>query len=470
MSVRCQIRRAAFDRGRLPVRSSRRRPTIRYRGAAVAVSALLAGGALAACSSGGGGGPFTLNFYSFPDNSGAIQTAVDNCSKASGGQYTISYNKLPTSADGQRQQLVRRLAAHDSALDILGLDVTWEAEFAEAGWIRDWTGANRTAASNGTLQTSLNTATWKGKLVAVPYNTNTQLLWYRADLVPKPPKTWAEMISMATNLAHEGKPHYIEIQGAQYEGLTVWFNTLVASAGGSILNKTSTAPSLGQPAIQAVQTMRDLANSPAKDPSISVQQEDQNRLAMEAGTAAFELNYPFVYPSMLADKPNVKTYNGKSLADNFKWTAYPTVKSSEHSHVTIGGIDLAVSQYSPHPEAAFKAALCLRNKQNQLTAAVVGGLPPTIESIYKEPNAQVTVTGDNGKPTKVAFKDAYPMYQAIYDALKTASVRPKTPAYQSVSIVISHTLSPPGGQDPTSAIDTMKSQIQDALDSKGLIP
>src|SRR6478752_2354844 len=97
--------------------------------------------------------------------------------------------------------------------------------------------------------------------------------------------------------AQEGKPHYIEIQGAQYEGLTVWFNTLVASAGGSILNKTSTAPSLGQPAIQAVQTMRDLAESPAKDPSISVQQEDQNRLAMEAGNAAFELNYPFVYPS-----------------------------------------------------------------------------------------------------------------------------------------------------------------------------
>ena len=411
---------------------------------------------MAGCSSSGGGGPFTLNFYNFPDNSGAIQQAVDNCTKAAHGQYKIVYNKLPTSADGQRQQMVRRLAAHDSALDILGLDVTWESEFAEAGWIRDWTGANRTAAENGTLKTSLNTATWKGKLVAVPYNTNTQLLWYRADLVPKPPKTWAQMISMATQLAKQGKPHYIEIQGAQYEGLTVWFNTLVASAGGSILNASSNAPSLGAPAMQAVQTMRDLANSPGKDPSLSVQQEDQNRLAMEAGTAAFELNYPFVYPSMQADKPQVKTYNGKSLADNFKWTAYPTVKTSEHSHVTIGGIDLAVSQYSSHPEAAFKAALCLRDKQNQLIAATVGGLPPTIESIYTHPTA--------------SFKKSYPMYQAIYDALKTASVRPKTPAYQSVSIVISHTLSPPGGQDPTSAVNTMKGQIQDALDSKGLIP
>ena len=30
-------------------------------------------------------------------------------------------------------------------------------------------------------------------------------------------------------LARQGKPHLIEIQGAQYEGVTVWFNTMLAS-------------------------------------------------------------------------------------------------------------------------------------------------------------------------------------------------------------------------------------------------
>jgi multiple sugar transport system substrate-binding protein len=33
------------------------------------------------------------------------------CGQASGGRYRISYNKLPRAADGQRQQMVRRLAA-----------------------------------------------------------------------------------------------------------------------------------------------------------------------------------------------------------------------------------------------------------------------------------------------------------------------------------------------------------------------
>jgi multiple sugar transport system substrate-binding protein len=415
---------------------------IRRRGLAALTVPLLAAGALTACG-GDSGGRVTLSFYNFPDNSGAIQEAANNCSTS---QYKIEYNKLPNDADGQRQQMVRRLAAKDSSMDILGLDVTWEAEFAEAGWIRPWTGANRAAATKGTLKAPIETATWKGKLYAVPYNSNTQLLWYRSDLVPNPPKTWDEMIDMAEKLAKEGKPHLIEIQGAQYEGVTVWFNSLVASGGGSILTPDASKPSLGKPALRALQIMKRLASSPAADPSLSVQQEDQNRLAMESGAAAFQLNYPFVYPSMKADKP--------ALFKNFKWAQYPGVNPNEPSHVTIGGIDLAVSKYSNHPDLAFKAALCMRNAKNQTIAAVKGGLPPTLESLYG---------------SKALAKD-YPFHEAILTALKNASVRPKTPAYQNVSIVVSHNVSPPNSISPASTLRTIESQLKDALASKGLIP
>jgi len=430
----------------------RRRGTFRHAsrrrsfGAAL-VGAALASTALAACgSSGGGTGPVTLNFYSFNDPSGAVATAVTNCTKASGGKYTISYNKLPAAADDQRLQMARRLAAADPTMDILGLDVTWEAEFSEAGWILPWTGTYKQQAEAGTLRVPLETATWKGKLVAVPYNSNTQLLWYRSDLVPNPPKTWDEMISDAEQLAKQGKPHLIEIQGAQYEGVTVWFNTLVASAGGSILTPSSAHAAPGKAWQTALGTMKKLATSVAADPSLPVQMEDQNRLAMEAGTAAFELNYPFVYPSMKADKPD--------LFKHFKWALYPGVIPGQPARVTIGGIDLAVSKYSPHPDLAFQAALCLRNKQNQLNAAIKGGLPPTLESLYSDP---------------AMFKD-YPFHADILTALQQASVRPKTPAYQSVSIVISHNVSPPAAIDPPATEQTMAGQINDALQSQLVIP
>lgn len=400
---------------------------------------------LSSCDS-GTSGTVTLNWYNFPDDSGALADAATNCTRASGGRYRIAYNKLPRGADGQRQQLVRRLAAHDDTLDILGLDVTWAAEFAEAKWILPWTGDNRRSATVGTLEVPLQTATWKGRLYAVPYNTNTQLLWYRSDLVPKPPKTWAEMVTMATALAEQGKPHYVEIQGAQYEGLTVWFNTLVESAGGSILNASATAPSLGPPAVQAATIMRNLARSPAADPSLSNQMEDQNRLAMESGTAAFELNYPFVYPSMKANNP--------ALFKNFRWAPYPGVDPGRPSKPTIGGIDLAIGAYSRHPALAFDAALCLRNRENQMTAALKGGLPPTLRALYSD---------------KALIK-SYPFSADVLNALENASTRPQTPAYQNVSIAISHTLSPPSAIQPRSDIETIGSQIEDALESKGLIP
>ena len=423
----------------------RRAPRLRGLGAGLAGVALVST-ALAACGSSGGSGPVTLNFYSFNDPSGAVATAVTNCSKASGGKYTISYNKLPAAADDQRLQLVRRLAAGDTSMDILGLDVTWEAEFAEAGWILPWTGTFLEQAQAGTLKVPLETATYKGRLWAVPYNSNTQLLWYRSDLVKTPPKTWDQMISDAEALAKQGKPHLIEIQGAQYEGTTVWFNTLVSSAGGSILTPNSQHASLGSPAVDALKIMKRLATSVAADPSLAVQMEDQNRLAMESGAAAFELNYPFVYPSMKADKPE--------LFKHFKWALYPGVIPGKPARVTIGGIDLAISKYSPHPQQAFEAALCLRDKQNQLLAATEGGLPPTLESLYSDP---------------AMFPD-YPFHADILTALQNASVRPKTPAYQNISIVISHLVSPPASINPVPTEQTMRTQINEALLSEGLIP
>jgi multiple sugar transport system substrate-binding protein len=426
---------------------TRRARVPRWRAVAGVASVVLAGGALAACgTSNAATGPVTLNYYQYPDTSTATDTIIKNCNAQSHGKYVISYQLLPSASDTQRLQLVRRLAAHDASIDIMALDVTWEAEFANAGWIEPWTGAAKAAVVNGTIRPALETAEWKGQLVAAPLNTNTQLLWYRSDLVPNPPKTWAQMIADAEQLAKEGKPHYIEIQGAQYEGTTVWFNTMHASAGGTILNPDATKVTLGAPAVKALSIMKQLASSSAADPSLGVQMENDNRLAMEGNMAAFELNYPFVYPAMKADNP--------ALFKHFKWALYPEVIPGVPAKVTIGGIDLAVSSYSAHKALAFQAAECLRDKQNQFINATIGGVPPTLASLYSDPKM---------------FPD-YPFHADILYALQHASVRPKTPVYQVVSIDISHLVSPPNGINPTATAKSMANQINNGLQSKGLIP
>jgi multiple sugar transport system substrate-binding protein len=400
--------------------------------------------ATGACGGGDEGGVPIINFYNYPQQN--VQKIVDDCNSEAGGSYRIVYQVLPRGADDQRVQMVRRLAAEDDSMDVLGLDVTWTQEFASAEWILEWTGERKTEIEDGTLEGPLETARYEGKLYAAPNNTNVQLLWYRTDLVEEPPQTWDEMIDTALRLKSEGEPYQVLTMGAQYEGLVVLFNTLVASTGGNIINEDGTRAVMDDGTVRALELLQRFATAGVTSPSFSNQLEDDVRLDFEGGNGAFQLNWPYVYPALQEGAPD--------LAQNVRWARYPAISESQPSRVTIGGINLAVSRYSRHPEEAFDAAMCLRNAEHQLFAAINDGVPPTIESVYEEPE----------------MTEAYPMKETILEELKDAGVRPPSPAYQNISTVISATLSPPSAIEPEKTADTLRDQIQDALESKGVLP
>src|SRR3954447_14780395 len=394
--------------------------------------------ALAACGGGSSSsGPANINVWVFNEPSGSFKDAAKRCTDASGGRYKVTLNALSNQADQQRQSLVRRLAAKDSSIDIAGLDVVWTAEFAAAGWIKEWPTNLANEVKQGTLPGPLATATYQGKLYAAPANSNTQLLWYRKDKVSSPPKTWAELIDQATKL----KTH-IEIQGAQYEGVVVWFNSLVQSAGGTIVKGTQVT--LGQPGERAAAIMSKLAHSPAADPSLASQHEDENRLAFEAGSSYFEINYPFVYPSAKTDVPKI--------FKNMAWAPYPGIDAAHPAKAPIGGINWGVGGYTKHPTEAFQAAACMRNEENEKEAAAKGGLPPTLAKIYADPK----------------FQKDYPFANLIKESVATGAVRPQTPAYADVSLAIYKLVSPASQIVVKGFTPTLNDRLQDALNSKGL--
>lgn len=420
---------------------SRRRP--RARAVAVATAlALLA--PTAACSSGGDGGTPTINLYYPPEQN--LQKVVDDCNAQAQGRYRIAYRVLPRQADEQRVQMVRRLAAQDSGMDVLGLDVTWTQEFASADWIREWTGADAAEVERGTLEGPLETARYEGKLFAAPKNTNVQLLWYRADLVPQPPRTWDEMIEQARALKDQGKEYQILTMGAQYEGLVVLYNSMVASAGGEIVSSDGKRAVMDDGAVKALEQLKALATSGVVSASFSNATEDPVRLEFQSGNGAFQVNWPFVYPALQEADPE--------LAKQVTWARYPGIDANTPSKVTIGGINLAVSAYSKHPQESFDAAKCIRNEKNQKFSAINDGVPPTIESIYADPE----------------MDEAYPMKETILEELKDSAVRPLSPAYQSISTVMSALLSPPSGIDPERTADELRGAVADALESKGVLP
>lgn len=429
--------------------------TRRRLGALLATVAMV-GPAVVACGSSGG---TTINVYYAPEQN--FQKVIDQCNAKAGGRYEIVYRKLPRDADGQREQMVRRLAAGDTDLDVLGLDVTWVPEFAEAKWLQEWTGQNQAQAEEGVLPSPLSTAKWDGKLYAATKNTNVQLLWYDESVTPVPPQTWDEMMAMSQDLKNQGKPYQIVFTGAQYEGLVVQYNTIVASAGGHILSDDGKSVVMDAGAVRGLEILKKVTTSGLTYPSLTNTQESEAQRSFESKSSqvAFELNWPFVFSAMQKGNPD--------RAKNFKWIRYPGVDGP--SKVTVGGYDLAVSAYSQHKPEAFEAALCLRSAESQKFSAINDGVPPTIESLYTDETPL-----DPGKPedekSNPSMRTAYPMKEAILEALQDAAVRPLTPVYQNLSTVTSKVLSPPSDIDPQSTADQLRNDLQKALESKGVLP
>ncbi|MBY0289287.1 MAG: ABC transporter substrate-binding protein [Mycobacteriaceae bacterium] len=457
---------------------------------AAALAALTTASVVSACGSGGGG--IVISYYTPASEMATFTAVAKRCNEELAGRFTIQQISLPKEADAQRLQLARRLTGNDKTLDVMALDVVWTAEFAEAGWAlplsEDPSGRAEQDATTDTLPGPLETAKWQDKLYAAPITTNTQLLWYRADLMNEPPATWDAMVAEATRLHAAGKPSWIALQAKQYEGLVVWFNTLLESAGGQVLSDDGETVTLTDTdehraaTVKALQIMKSVATAPGADPSITQTDEGTARLALEQGKAALEVNWPFVLPSMLENavkggvsflplnedpalagsindvgtfSPSDAQFEAAYEASKkvFGFANYPGV-SDESAKVTLGGLNLAVAKTTQHRAEAFEAIRCMRSAQNQRYTSVEGGLPAVRASLYDDPT----------------FQAKYPQYEIIREQLTNAAVRPATPVYQAVSTRISATLAPITDIDPERMADELTVQVQKAIDGKGLIP
>jgi multiple sugar transport system substrate-binding protein len=386
----------------------------------------------------GASGARAINWYAFNEPGGSYDRAVADCNKQANGRYTINYVKLPNIADQQRELLVRRLAAEDDSIDIMSLDVIWTAEFAEAGWIVPWEGERRSVAEEDKLEGPLKTVDYQGKIWAIPHTSNTQLLWYRKDRVDTPPDdfTWDEMIDDAV-----AKNTAVEVQSAQYEGLVVWINALIAGAGGQIVNEQGDDV-VNDTAKRAAEVERKLADSPAAPPGMSTNREDEGRLGFQAGRSDYMVNYSYIYPAAAEV--------GEDFQKNIGWARYPRTDKDKPSRPPLGGLNIAVSEFSNNEDLAFEAAECIASPEHQAITAELGGLPPTTESVYDDPKVQ----------------KAFPFADELRTSIDDAGPRPVTPAYSDIALAIQKTFHPPGAGEPDTVVQTLRDRISKAVEGK----
>ncbi|VDR37178.1 Probable ABC transporter-binding protein DR_1438 precursor [Tsukamurella paurometabola] len=468
-------------------RTSRTRRSRAARFGAVGVTTTMAATLLAGCGTDSSG--ITISVYVGADSAPTVARAAEKCST---DEYKVVGYSLPKSADDARLQLARRVTGGDKTLDVLGLDVTWTAEFAQAGWAVKVPSDLAERTKKRVLAGPLKTGMFDGEMYAIPAWTNTQLLWYRKDVLAKitgkpvnsPPKlTWSQMLELSAKSGAQGGPTQIGVTAAQYEGLTVWFNSLLASEGGRIVDETGKQVVLGEgknreAAVKALQTMKSVATAPGRDPSFTQTMETEIRLGMERGDALFEVNWPFVLsaiqqnsaagsvpflPEMTKFAADVKKPTNDQLKKmnevirkKFDFAPFPQVAPGVPARPTMGGGNYAVSPTSVHQEQAWKAIECLTNEESEKAYGLDAGTPPVLPSLYDDPE----------------YLAVYPMAKLIRDQLQenTSSVRPVTPVYQAMSTLLQAKLSPVGSWDPNTLVDELVTAATKAIDQKGLVP
>ncbi len=397
--------------------------------AAVAAAATLLG----ACGllTGGGGRPSgtgPITFATGRDISAGRQVArlVGQWNDEHPDQQ-VRLVELPGSSDQARAQLAATLQQQGSAgrqrYDVLGMDVIWTAEFAQAGYLRRlddrWIDASRF------LDAPLASARYGGHLWAVPFNTDAGLLYYRTDLLvgsgEQLPSTWDQVAALAARISatRPGLTGYVG-QFRQYEGLTVnvleqmWGAPSAPSAppsddpgdGGDLLALVDS-----KAAVEGFGFLASGRCGPGGDgrrwldPEAASAGEEESRLEFQRGKALFMRNWPYAYRLLQAPDSVVRGKVGVIPLPG------PTA---------LGGSDLAIAASSPHQRTALDFIGFLTSERSQRQLFAEGGIPPTLSSLYAEPDLQ----------------RAYPYMRPLRESVRQARGRAVTPYYNQVTTEI----------------------------------
>jgi multiple sugar transport system substrate-binding protein len=402
--------------------------------------AVLTTATLTACSSkssGSADGVGPITFASGKDLTGAMPQLLDQWNQLHPDQK-VTFIELSASPDDQRNSFVQDLQAKSGKYDVMWDDVVWTSEFAAHGWLEPL--SKDDVGGSDVLPAAVDTATYDGQMYGAPFMTNAQLLYYRSDLIPKAPTTWAELQADCKIAAEHDMTCYAGGQFAQYEGLTVNVAEAINSAGGSFLSADGKTVAVDSDQGRAgLQHLVDLFKNGTVAPAAITYQEQQSADAFLSGKSLFHTNWPYVYTAASAAD--------SKIAGKFQMAPIPGEKGVGVS--SLGGIDLGVSAFSKNKKTAKDFVTWMQSESSQKILVSVMNQASVLQSLYTDPEL-----------VKVS-----PYLPTLKTALLNAAPRPKTPNYNAVSLAIQKNAyaALQGKSTVDAAITQMAADLQQAI-------
>jgi trehalose/maltose transport system substrate-binding protein len=318
---------------------------------------------------------------------GSVGPDFETCKEGVEAWQKKSGNKAklvagPTSSSEALALYQQLLAAGASDIDVLRIDVVWPGILG--GFLLDLTPYTK-GAEKEHFESIIANNTVGGHLVAMPWQTDAGLLYYRKDLLEKygeaAPTTWdqlaktAKKIQDAERKAGKKEMWGFVFQGKAYEGLTCNALEWVASYGGGGIVEPDGKISIDNPQAAAALAMAASWVGKISPPGVLSYEEEEARGVFQSGNAVFMRNWPYAWAASQGSDSPVK--------DKVSVSALPKAEGGRAA-ATLGGWNLAVSKFSKHPELAADLVLFLTGAEEQKRRAVQHSLQPTIPRIYED--------------------------------------------------------------------------------------
>ena len=286
-----------------------------------------------------------------------------------------------------------------------------------------------------------------GELRALPFVGNTQLLFYRRDLLSSlggraaPPASWPEVASLAGEIASAEGPSAESVYGYAIRGragapLVTDFLPIYWSLGGSLVNDrgTPTASAL-DPKLYARALTIYKALLDASPPDAANFDWDEMTGAFTSGKAVMQLNWPAAIP-LIED-----ALVAQGLTDAWG-VSLPPGGGDGHGTSMIGNWLVAIPKDSPNADAAQSLLVYLLENQALVASA---GAPPTRISVFEE-------LGSNPKT-------AY--FSTVLAALTDSTPRPRTPRWSEIETAVSRSVTRflAGNSTLDQAVDSVSAEL-----------
>lgn len=344
----------------------------------------------------------------------------------------VSIDVLSPNSTTYLQQLQQRFIAGSPTPDVLESDVTYPAKFAKAGWIKTLSSFNPPLSSF--FPNDVAAGEYEGKPYAIPWFSNPEGLFYRTDLIAKPPKSPEELVADAKQ-AMSKNPSLKEglaFEGHKYEGAITSFLTVAPAFGGKLT--TTTIDSKGN--VQALEWLHAAIYTQKIAPqAVTGWEEGQVQEEFTSGHTPFAVNYPFV--ASIAEE-------GGPAKGHVGYIPFPPASGGKPG-AALGGEMLAINAASTHSAAAYKLIEYLTSPAVQTERAVATGDPPSLPSAYT-----------------AALYGKAPIFKQVKVLNGFAEPRPVSPEYLKISETLQDAFSSvyANSTSASSALSSAASQIE----------